>query len=229
MLPSKVYILGSNSSLSRILDEQLTKSHYEVTWLGTKSPEWNQTSKSDFKKIDYDRRNLIDQCEELLSDATNIIFLGAPIQNSLLHNTSHLDIEKIVDGILTNPLKILNIVIPNMIKSGIGRVIFIGSSVADRGVVGAAVYSAAKSSYKNLVKSLANEYGSFGITFNCLSLGYLESGMAEILDAEKKKEYLRRTSNKKVVEKTEIAQWIRNILESEGLNGSTIELDGGFI
>jgi hypothetical protein len=53
--------------------------------------------------------------------------------------------------------------------------------------------------------------------------------MAEILDAEKKKEYLRRTSNKKVVEKTEIAQWIRNILESEGLNGSTIELDGGFI
>jgi hypothetical protein len=53
--------------------------------------------------------------------------------------------------------------------------------------------------------------------------------MTEILDVDKKKEYVRRTSNKKIVEKTEITQWIRNILESEGLNGSTIELDGGFI
>jgi NAD(P)-dependent dehydrogenase (short-subunit alcohol dehydrogenase family) len=229
MPPSKVYIFGPNSSISRTVDEELTKSNYEVIWLGTKSPEWMIRSKSQFKKIDYEGTRILEHCKEFLFDATNIIFLGAPIQNSMLHNTSISDIEKVIDGILTTPLKVLTFTIPNMIKRRSGRVIFIGSSIADRGVVGAAAYSASKSSYKNLVKSLAKEYGSFGITFNCLSLGYLETGMAEELNADKKKEYLSRTSNKKIIDQSEIARWLMNILQSEGLNGSTIELDGGFI
>ena len=66
MPPSKVYIFGPNSSISRTVDEELTKSNYDVIWLGTKSPEWMVKSRSQFKKIDYEGTSILDYCKECL-------------------------------------------------------------------------------------------------------------------------------------------------------------------
>ena len=48
-----------------------------------------------------------------------------------------------------------------------GRIILIGSVMADMAAPGASTYSASKAAIKQLGRSMANELGSQGITVSC--------------------------------------------------------------
>ncbi len=229
MKKNEVYIFGPNSSIAEEISLILNSKNMKVRWVGSIKPDWARNSKDTFYIVDYDSPNFLKECNEFINEIGNVVFLGSPIQQSLLHNTSDVDIDRILRGIIANPIKLLLRIIPNMIKSHYGRTIFIGSSIAEKGVVGSSIYALAKSSYRNLVKSLSREYGSLGLTFNVLNLGYLGKGMANELGLKKRQEFLNRTSNEVPVDTKEIGEWIYKIIESKSLNGATIELDGGFI
>jgi 3-oxoacyl-[acyl-carrier protein] reductase len=55
-----------------------------------------------------------------------------------------------------------------------GRVIFITSVLAERGMPGLAGYATSRSSLKGLMVSLSQEYGPRGVTANCISLGWMD-------------------------------------------------------
>ena len=229
MKKNNVYIFGPNSSIAEEISLILNSKNIKVRWVGSIKPYWADNSKDTFHIVDYDSPNFLKQCNDFINDISNVVFLGSPMQQSLLHNTSDNDMDRILRGSIANPLKLLTRIIPNMINANYGRIIFIGSSIAEKGVVGSSIYALAKSSYRNLAKSLAREYGIFGLTFNVLNLGYLDKGMADTLSEKRRKEFLARTSNEVPVDSKEIGEWLHKIIESKSLNGATIELDGGFI
>jgi len=67
--------------------------------------------------------------------------------------------------------------IPHMRSQGWGRIINISSVVGQTGFFGTSNYAAAKAGVFGFTKTVAKEVAKFGITVNCLCLGYFGLGM----------------------------------------------------
>ena len=63
----------------------------------------------------------------------------------------------------------------HMVKRGYGRIINIGSVTSVFGYAGIAPYCASRGGIKQLTMSLADEWGSFGVTVNCLAPGWFRT------------------------------------------------------
>jgi gluconate 5-dehydrogenase len=62
-----------------------------------------------------------------------------------------------------------------MVKRGYGRIINIGSVTSVFGYAGIAAYCASRGGIKQLTMSLADEWGSHGVTVNCLAPGWFRT------------------------------------------------------
>jgi 2-hydroxycyclohexanecarboxyl-CoA dehydrogenase len=81
----------------------------------------------------------------------------------------------IVDINLYGTLNCTHCVLPGMIEQGWGRVISISSDAARVGHFGSSVYSAVKAGGEALMRTLAKELGSKGITANSIVLGLINT------------------------------------------------------
>ncbi|MFN0204375.1 MAG: SDR family NAD(P)-dependent oxidoreductase [Bacteroidia bacterium] len=70
--------------------------------------------------------------------------------------------------------------LPEMQAQGFGRIINISSIFGKLGGLGSSTYSASKHALIGYTKSLAVEWGGFGITVNSISPGYIATSMTEI-------------------------------------------------
>ncbi|HBE02508.1 MAG: short-chain dehydrogenase [Spirochaetes bacterium GWF1_41_5] len=69
----------------------------------------------------------------------------------------------------------------SMIKRGYGRIINIGSVTCVFGYAGLVPYSASRGGVAQLTKALADDWGKFGITVNCLAPGWFKTEQNKIL------------------------------------------------
>jgi 2-hydroxycyclohexanecarboxyl-CoA dehydrogenase len=74
--------------------------------------------------------------------------------------------RRVVDVNLTGTFLCCHAALPDMVEAGWGRILTISSSSASRGSPRMAAYAAAKGGVITLTKSLAREFGRFGITVN---------------------------------------------------------------
>lgn len=73
-----------------------------------------------------------------------------------------------------------------MISAGYGRIINIGSVTSVFGYAGLAPYTASRGGIRQLTMSLADEWGTHGITVNCLAPGWFQTAQNKVMyeDAE---------------------------------------------
>lgn len=74
-------------------------------------------------------------------------------------------------------------VLKGMAKARFGRIINITSVSAKLGNAGQTNYAAAKAGIEGFSRALAREMGSRNITVNCVSPGFIETDMTDVLDA----------------------------------------------
>ena len=72
-------------------------------------------------------------------------------------------------------------VAPGMIARRYGRIINIGSVTAVAGYAGLAPYGASRGGIKQLTMSLADDWGKYGVTVNCLAPGWFRTEQNKIL------------------------------------------------
>ncbi|MFB1298001.1 SDR family NAD(P)-dependent oxidoreductase [Mycobacterium sp. pW049] len=85
--------------------------------------------------------------------------------------------QKIVDVNLNGVFHCTQAVLPDMIEARWGRIVNISSSSTHSGQPFMSPYVAAKSAVNGLTKSLALEYGEFGITVNAVPPGFIDTPM----------------------------------------------------
>jgi NAD(P)-dependent dehydrogenase (short-subunit alcohol dehydrogenase family) len=80
----------------------------------------------------------------------------------------------------------------SMVQRGYGRIINIGSVTSVFGYAGIAPYCASRGGIKQLTMSLADEWGSHGVTVNCLAPGWFKTKQNAVLyENEKWVEYIK--------------------------------------
>ena len=87
----------------------------------------------------------------------------------------------ILDTNLRGPFFVSQAVAKKMIPRGYGRIINIGSVTAVFGYSGLAPYGASRGGVKQLTMSLADDWGSYGITVNCLAPGWFKTAQSAAL------------------------------------------------
>ena len=110
---------------------------------------------------------------------------------------------------------------------GYGRIILASSITVDRNVMGTSLYAAGKAYYENLVKTIALENASKGITANCIQLGYMDGGLTYTLSDEFIQNTINQIPAKRLGTPDEIANTLDFLIKNSYINGSTIKLTGG--
>lgn len=85
--------------------------------------------------------------------------------------------QRVINVNLHGVFHTVQAVLPDMIDAGWGRIVNISSSSTHSGVPFMSHYVSAKSAVNGLTKSLALEYGQFGITVNAVPPGFIDTPM----------------------------------------------------
>jgi len=91
------------------------------------------------------------------------------------------DWNLVVDTNLRGGFFVAQAVARGMVERRYGRIINIGSVTAVFGYAGLAPYCASRGGIRQLTMSLADDWGQYGITVNCLAPGWFKTKQTEVL------------------------------------------------
>lgn len=117
-------------------------------------------------------------------------------------------------------------VLPVMERQRFWRIVAIASSLSIVWWAQSVAYSSAKHALVWFTKSIADEWGEYGITANCISPWYVKSNMWPSSDKHTL-EIISKTPSKRIAESSEIARLVSFILDSESgyINGVNYAID----
>jgi NAD(P)-dependent dehydrogenase (short-subunit alcohol dehydrogenase family) len=133
---------------------------------------------------------------------------------------------------VTANLLLLQGLLPRMAAAGYGRVVAVSSVYAHRARTGRVAYSASKAAIEEVVRSVAVEYGAFGVLANCVAPGFVLTDLTyQNNDAKQLRELATRIPIGRLAEPEEIAVFISWLASAENsyITGQSIAIDGGFL
>lgn len=182
----------------------------------------------------------LDQASQLIRQAESSA--GAPV--SILVNNAGIHLKK--PAVKTTPDEFHSVLqthvlaahalttaaLPQMIRHNRGNVLFITSMTALFGVPEVIAYSAAKSAYLGMVRTLATELGSLGVRVNAIAPGWIDTPMWQKVkqgDPQRAEKILARTPMRRFGQPEEIG-WAAVYLCSQAakfVTGIVLPVDGG--
>jgi NAD(P)-dependent dehydrogenase (short-subunit alcohol dehydrogenase family) len=137
------------------------------------------------------------------------------------------EFERLVRVNLTGAFALSKAVLPLMVENGYGRLIHFSSTAGKEGVPFMAGYSASKAGITGLVKALAKEYATTGVTVNAIAPGKIDTPL--ISDKAPTPEDLQRIPMGRLGTPAEAAALVEFIASPEAsyTTGFVFDLSGG--
>ncbi|AEO08141.1 3-oxoacyl-ACP reductase FabG [Buchnera aphidicola] len=150
-------------------------------------------------------------------------------KDNLLVKMTHKEWEDVIKINLSSVFYLVKSVIRSMIKKKQGRIITIGSIIANIGNKGQVNYSASKSGLIGFHKSLALEVASKGITVNIISPGLIKTDFIKTLNSTQYQNYVSKIPIKRIGYKDEIAHAVIFLISKKAsyITGHTLHINGG--
>ncbi len=117
----------------------------------------------------------------------------------------------------------------SMMKARFGRIIAVSSVVGAMGNAGQSMYAASKSALVGMMRSIAREYGSRGVTANVVSPGFVETDMTAGMPEEARKKLLGMIPSGRLGRPEDVAAAVVYLASAEAswVTGQVLGVNGG--
>jgi NAD(P)-dependent dehydrogenase (short-subunit alcohol dehydrogenase family) len=129
---------------------------------------------------------------------------------------------------LTGTFLCTKYVLPYMREKKFGRIINISSVVGQTGAFGTCNYTASKAGIIGLTKTIAREVALFGITVNCIALGYINAGMSLRIPEDIKEKIRIQIPLQRFGTIEEVVETVMFISKASYITGQVIAVNGGY-
>jgi NAD(P)-dependent dehydrogenase (short-subunit alcohol dehydrogenase family) len=167
---------GADLVLTSRKRETLAALEAEITALGRRAVplELDVRDQESIERMAADAEAAYGQIHILVNNA------GCNIRKPAL-DVSWEDWNQILDTNLRGTFFVAQAVARRMIAKGYGRIVNIGSVTSVFGYAGLAPYGASRGGVRQLTMSLADDWGKFGVTVNCLAPGWFRTEQNKVL------------------------------------------------
>ena len=236
----RVLVTGSSRGIGRAIAIRLAKDGYKVivhcSGNTAKAEETKKIIEQNGGRAQVIKANLCDTAEtEALAE--KISNIDALVLNASLQIRRHWDeisLNEVYDQIncnLVSSLMLIQAAVPNMKKSGWGRIVTVGSVQEAKPHPDMLIYSASKAAQTNMVKSLSLQLAPFGITVNNMAPGVIYTDRN--IEALSNPEYAKKVTDSIPVgfygTPEDCAGTVSLLCSDEGryITGQSIYVDGG--
>lgn len=227
-----IIITGASKGIGKYLCDEYSKQNFDIygiynsTFIESSYP---KTKFSKLNTINYDE--IVAWFEEVkpyLKDITLINCAGINY-NSFAHKAEASKWKEVIDVNLIGTFNMINVLLPSMREQSFGRIINFGSVVAELPSPGISAYAASKSALYGMAKSIAVENATKGITINNVNLGYSELGMISEVPEKFLEDIKKRIPSNKLCKPSDILNTVEYLRNTEYVNGTEININGGII
>lgn len=137
--------------------------------------------------------------------------------------------ERVLAVNLGSSFRLARAAVRGMIRARWGRVVAVTSVVAHTGNPGQANYAASKAGLAGMVKALAREVASRGVTVNCVAPGLVATAMTDGLDDAQRERILAAVPLGRMGAPEEVASAVAFLASPEAsyITGQTLHVNGG--
>lgn len=169
----------------------------------------------------------IDYCKEESRDGINCVVCntGITARKSMME-ISNSDWEQIMHVNLTSHFYLMRDLHKQIQHNS--RIIFIGSLLGISPHAVSLPYGVSKSALHTLAKNLIKEFEDTGTTVNVIAPGYVETEFQKDKPIEIRQNILKKTAIKRFADVKEISAAVMFCIDNSYVNGSIIEVNGGY-
>jgi 3-oxoacyl-[acyl-carrier protein] reductase len=176
-----------------------------------------------------DVETLVSRAEAAMGKLDILVANAGITRDNLLVQMRDQEWDEVITVNLTATFRLARAATRGMMRRRFGRIIGITSVVGTTGNPGQGNYAAAKAGMIGLIKSLAQEYATRGITANCVAPGFIQSPMTDKLNAKQRETILTRVPAGRLGAPAEIAAAVVYLASEEAayVTGQTLHVNGG--
>lgn len=224
-----VIVIGSNSGIgSKIIKYFSKKNQVYLTYRKNRP---SNIKGFNFLKLDLNNLKTLEKCLNKIRVNNRkliILNLAALKIDKLSFDVTNKNLNDVFNINTFAFLKIIQYFLPTMMKNKWGRVISFSSTGGSVGERGTLLYTSSKNATHSMIQVMSQEFAKFNITFNTIKLGNFDAGLFKKLNDEMKEKILKQIPSNKTGDFKDIYNAIKFLTDSGYVNGSTINIDGGF-
>ena len=183
-----------------------------------------------FEKVDisnyFDVKRWVEKISMFDIDITLINCAGINY-DSFAHKADIDKWKEVININLIGTFNVIHAILPIMREQGYGRIINLSSVVAQIGIPGTSAYAASKAGLCGMIKSIAIENASKGITINNLNLGYFNIGMINEMSEGFQTTIKNKIPTGNFGTLENILNAVRFLMKSDYVNGTSIDINAG--
>jgi 3-oxoacyl-[acyl-carrier protein] reductase len=234
----KALVTGASGGLGGAIARALHGQGAHVALSGTKVSALEELAAALGERVHVLPADLADPAtgDKLIADAdramgqVDILVNNAGLTRDMIAiRLSDEDWLKVLEVNLTAGFRLARAALRTMLRRRWGRIIGIGSIVAQTGNPGQANYAAAKAGMIGMSKALAAEVASRNITVNVIAPGFMETAMTAKLSDAVKERLLDRIPMKRMGRPADVGAAVVYLASEEAayVTGQTLHVNGG--
>jgi 3-oxoacyl-[acyl-carrier protein] reductase len=236
----KALVTGATGGIGEDIARSLHAQGAEITISGTREEKLQELAASLGERVHVVTANLKDkesiknlaaQAEEKMGKIDILVCNAGITKDNLSMRMSEEDFEEVIKVNLTSTFSLIKATQRGMMKNRFGRIITIGSIVGTMGNPGQANYVSSKAGVAGLVKSIAAELASRGITANNVAPGFIETAMTGKLNEDQKAKMQAVIPSGNFGKPKDVAAAVCFLASDEAayITGQTIHVNGGML
>jgi acetoacetyl-CoA reductase/3-oxoacyl-[acyl-carrier protein] reductase len=224
-----VIITGASRGIGKFLFEKFFELGENV--YGTYNSTNPETDKMEFfAKVDVSNySDVSDWIENIKSKITKLTLINCAGNNynSFAHKADVDNWSDVINVNLIGTFNVIHAVLPIMREEGYGKIINFASIVAQMGIPGTSAYAASKAGLWGLTRSIAVENATKGITINNLNLGYFDIGMIKEVPEKFQEIIKEKIPTGNFGNPDNIYNAVKFLMETDYINGTSIDINAG--